>query len=722
MDESLPDLDPPVVVPPDTGKKSDGSEPASQHEAGTAADSGDAGTGTTAAEKEADGDAPRQREKQADRRTAERIADVVNIFQDQVRAGTVGLGRGGGKVHRVPTGNLYDAEIRTECEHYCRPEGFDEVVERLASDRVVTICGPSGLGKRAAGINLLREVTHGQLVVMSAVSDLKELGSRSYKKDYGYLIVNHTSSSEPADADFAWRMIRDRVRLGGAYLVVTSVMEADNKVEAVRQFSWRRAELDALVKVRLSGTDLSGEVMTRITEQFRDEYSMTDVCAVLARIADGEAHDAALEALVETSSRRVREWFELRREVKDLPDILDVTAMAFLGESTHRAFEAFRSALDDAMQHYGVTSPPKERRKKAADKLPKGRAGRLGPEGLLIERRVTGRTSDRRILAFRNESYRKHVLAELCRRFEMPFWNATAAWLATIVERRPNTQVATGLAMLAQSDFEEVDLLYLVPWSKGTIGPNGQATAVYVLWCMCFEENTLPTALKVAKQWANHGDPEQRWSAAMAYSGELGSWDPAQAIRQLWQLIIHSSRGFDQACFAMAALFDTLLEGTDVAGKVLSTLETQLHRVPARREDRVVVHRARRVLAEILSMRENQHRVPVTFLYLKRYPGRVEAVAQLWAEGIRYRPYRKTTLEALWEGLNRLEHISEDPIEFASELGEALVAAMPADEVEPFYQDFLWINSQKKDRAKSGNSPALVLLDVIGRHYRQNTN
>jgi len=129
------------------------------------------------------------------------------------------------------------------------------------------------------------------------------------------------------------------------------------------------------------------------------------------------------------------------------------------------------------------------------------------------------------------------------------------------------------------------------------------------------------------------------------------------------------------------------------------------------------VARARHVLSEVLVRRDLKHQVPVTFLYLKKYPDRLDIVARLWAEGLCYRPHRSVVLHALWHGLNRLGHVSDNPLELASRLGEALLSALPVEEIAPFYTDLRTVESRRRDRVKPERSPALVLLDVVGRHH-----
>jgi hypothetical protein len=653
-------------------------------------------------------------------RGTQHIADVIQVFNGAVRAGVVGTSRDrqDGKSHISPTGNLDDAEVAQDTAYYCKPDGFEEARQRLENDHMVTLCGRAGLGKRAGAVNLLRSVTNERLVVMSAVSDLKQLSTQKYTKEHGYLIVNRVETAVADDPDFSWRRVRDRVREAGAFLVVTTVSTADSRVEAVAQIAWSTPDLRAISRVHLVEREVSEEELDRIIERFDAEFSMADVATVLERLRDGKSLDDAHDALARTAERRVCEWFDDHR--KSFPAVLDVAALAFLGHARYREFESLRDGLDQIMERHEIVKPAAEKPKKNKQRvdLPDRRDRLTDENGLITEKRIPGPTNEQlRVLAFRSDGYRQQVLVELSRRYETRFWNALAEWLISIVAVRHDAQVAVGLALLAAADFDEVDHSYLTPWSKGAAGTQGQATAVYILWAMCFAEDTLPIALKVAKQWANHGDPEQRWTAAMTYSGVLGAFDPAQAIRQLWQLISSSADGYLQACIAMAMLFGTLL-GTSDAGKLLSTLEQQLHREPKRPIDRLVRLRARVVLAEVLILRENQDRVPATFLFLKDHDDRFPTVARLWAEGICFRPHRPNVLIALWHGLNRLRQVTDDPVAFATRLGEELIAALPPDEVEPFYQHFRTVDARAR-RGGTKSPPAMALLDVVERHYRR---
>ncbi|MEW2594361.1 hypothetical protein AB0893_28520 [Micromonospora aurantiaca] len=657
-------------------------------------------------------------------RSTRKLAETVNLFTGMVAAGTIGVSHGpSGRAMspRVLTGRLDDCEIQAETAFYFRPEAFGQALNRLISDHVVLLTGPTGAGKRTGGINLLREVTPERLVVISAVSDLRELSKTDYRSGQGYLIVNRVDDNRTDDVDFAWRRVRDRVREAGAYLVITTVTAIDPNVELVGQIAWCRPSMVALARAYLADQDLAEEMIELIGEQFPPDCSMADVTAVLRAIRGGEKPETALDKLSERSAQRVRDWFD--EHETDVQAIVDVATLAFVGDVNYREFESLRQGLDDALRRYEAIKPAgagsgRSKETEPDEHVLADRRRLICDDGLIIERAVAGPNTTRRLLGFRSVGHRRHVLAELCRRCATPFWNATAEWLTGVVVRNPDVEIAFGLADLAACDFDEVHQTYLEPWSRSEIGATGQVTAVFVLWAMCFREDTQPVALKVAKQWANHGNPEQRWSAAMAYSGLLGACDPAQAIQQLWQLTINATKGFDQACRAMAVLFDTLL-ATGSSGKVLSTLDQQLRRTPTRPADRNAVLRARHVLTEVLIMRENRPRVPATFLYLKKYPHRLELVASLWAVGSCYRPHRPLVLDALWHGLNRLRHITDEPIDFAARLGEALVTALPADEVAPFYQHFRAVDAATRTRAKGQRSPALVLLDVIERHYRR---
>ncbi|GAA1033166.1 hypothetical protein GCM10009557_34050 [Virgisporangium ochraceum] len=525
------------------------------------------------------------------------FGNLINIFQDQVRAGTIGQsGASPGDQRRRNTARkMNESEVTADLRYYCRPDRWGDAVERLQNDHVVVLCGRTGLGKRAGAVNLLREVTHGQLVVMSATSDLKHLAARKYQKDFGYLVINQVDTATSEDHDFAWRDIREQVRNANAYLVVTTVLAADTKVDSVRHFDWQRPDLHATLVGFLADHDveLDDEVIARVVAETTIECSMAEFADVARRLAEREPHEKILETFGETCARRVQDWFDEPREARE---IVEVAVLAFIEGVSNRELDWMHRELAELLEKHGAMETRAKPARKGTDPpaLVTGRRHRVLENSLMVERHVAGYTADRRVLEFRSRAYRRHVLIELSRRYPNPFWDAIAQWLCGIVlQQDQELRVAEGLALLAAVDFDEVEGAYLHPWSKGQILAPGQVTAVYTLWWMCYAEDTMPVALKIAKQWANHGTPKQRWAAAMVYSGELGACDPAHSIKQLWNLIIQSAQGYEEACYAMALLFATLTRSTEEAGKVLTTLERQLDRPITRPQDVQVVQRAR---------------------------------------------------------------------------------------------------------------------------------
>ncbi|GHJ12584.1 hypothetical protein [Micromonospora sp. AKA38] len=646
------------------------------------------------------------------------LPQVMQVFNGQVTSDVVGVAGGEGRDRRPVTGKLEAAEVDLELGHFIPPSAYDAALEALLTERVVVLCGATGSGKRTSALGLLRDVTHLPLVVLSSVITLKELAQRSYEPGYGYLVVNHQGEGSVAERDFTWRTVRDRIRECEAYLVVTTA-DHDGVVETVRQFPWHRPDLRAVLRGWLAGTSVEPALAEALADQLTDEYTMGDVARIARRVAAGEPYREVLAEFEAGSASRVQEWFDKEPSVQE---VLEVTVLAFLEGVNHRTLEAQAVRLERLLaDRLRDEQPGRERPavEPGSLALPAGRRRRTTGDGLISSEQVSLGVTTRPLPVFRRPEYRRHILAELCRRYDSPFWDAMREWLQALVVGESAVRCAQGLAWLAAVDFDEVEQSYLHPWSRGEAGWTGQTTAAYLLWWMCLNEETTPAALGLAKYWASHGNPQQRWTAAMAYGGELGIREPTQAVNRLWHLVTTSADGDEEAASALAMLFATLTVHTEEAGRVVSLLTRVLRRPPRRPADARVVDRARLVLFKVLLIRDPDRGELASFMFLDKHPERVTDVSTLWAEAICNRPHRETVLNALWSGLHRLGRISATPVAHAHALAQGLAAALPPAEALSFQHDFRLVDVRRGNPSRPAQqSLALVLLDVLERYCR----
>jgi hypothetical protein len=475
--------------------------------------------------------------------------------------------------------------------------------------------------------------------------------------------------------------------------LVTAGYHAGHGAEAARHVPWLRPPLRAVLQAHLH--EAPDDVLDSLVKAIPDEWTPTSVARLARRITGGEDALTAVDEFDVASRTQVRAWFgpdRTRREV------LEVTALAFVTGVGRRTFESLLARLETQLASYMPTESAVSEDKDAPDTIPAARPSRMNPGGLVGVERIGSGAAVRQALVFRVPAYRRQVLVELSERYETPFWDAVCAWLNQVLDSHDSLQIAYGIALLAGVDFDEVDSSFLQTWSDGATGVVGQITVAYVLWLMCNEESLAPLALQSAVRWTNSGTAAQRWTAALAFSGELGVRYATDAVRRLWQLITQGNEVSEDSCRALADLFANLADDTDNAGIVLTMLGRHLKRHGRRGADPRLRTLTMNSVLSVLSVRSARTGHRAAFSYLHANPDRTDAVAQLWAALLCHRGYRRSALQALWDGLNTLDDIGPDPRRDAAELGHALAAALPAPEHALLHRDLATFADRSRRR------------------------
>ena len=233
-------------------------------------------------------------------------------------------------------------------------------------------------------------------------------------------------------------------------------------------------------------------------------------------------------------------------------------------------------------------------------------------------------------------------------------------------------------------------------WATGLARPaDGDLRAVV----MCHDDVLAAVALRIVTHWATQGHPVRRWTAAIAFSGVLASTDPTEATNRLWHLIVPASDSTD-AIFALAQLFATLAAGCtgkpDGSWPCWTADEGSPPRpAAAGPADAVNAHgpvdqgradRPSRVSP--CSCRPMEDRRAI----VGRLSGRC-----LWRS---YRPLRRKRAQALLEAAAAFAHVSSSPEEDAHALGDALAAALQADEYEPLATQLIDLQRHAKRRRR----------------------
>jgi hypothetical protein len=625
------------------------------------------------------------------------------------------------------SGKLTPTEIEAALRHFVTPPSFEEARTALYGERVVVLEGNRGTGKFTGAIALLAQRVD-RLMALPP-SSLRFLSGRTYDKGIGYVLEGSPDESNTTEATVSWRMIRDRVRDAKAYLVVTSTVPAHGAVrDAVPHIGWSPPPAQEVLNEHLPGRD---DVVSQLAaEASASDYTMAELADAARRVAMGEPVADVLAGSDRVLADRVNAWFEMNRG--DRGQVLEITALAFLAGVRERTFETELARLEELFIE-ALSLPKPMGFGPDAQALPQRRWERLD-DGLVARTDVSGPAATR-TLAFKSPRYRRHVLAELSRKYSAQFWDPVQEWLEEIVRDGKGPLVAAGLALLARVDFGEVRDQYLEPWSRAEQGWQGQLTATYVLWMMCYDEDTLPLALPTAKQWASNGNPAQRWTAAVALSGELGILYPVEAIDRLWQLVIQDVAIRGNACIAFAGLFASLVSVKKNAALVLTMMERwRNHLVQQARDNRQgqsnrkatnnkhIRDRAISTIIEVLSVREVKGSYPAVVRLLHDQPEHATLVGGLWAYAYRHIAFRMAAQNVLLEALTALRQPNSgeppaDARETERTLAEAVASALTYDEIEKLFAELS--RREARFRTKQDESFTSILLAALDRRLRR---
>ncbi|TDC90228.1 hypothetical protein [Actinomadura sp. 7K507] len=634
---------------------------------------------------------------------------VYNIFLDRVdqRGSVLGMASAE-RIERghAVTGKISPAVIKEAAAGYASPgDCYEEASAHLVKDHALVLTGRRGLGKRTGALVMLRDVigSEGTIVALPPSISLKELAERKYNQGCGYVVFDRVDDGLPragsgrstgSELDHAWLAVLDRLDHFGAFLVVTMIEEPVRVPDSVRHVPWAPPPVATVLRTGL-GEHARNEDVEAVRDALPAEFAMRDLGRIVERLAAGQAPaEAVAEVLDEAGRRVVHEWFDGGPGREQL---LAVTVIAFVSRLPERRFELCVRLLD------GILSPA--RTEAASDGTAGSESGTASPAGdrpaitqdrrrnetLVQVLRVQDGASTRRVLAFAEDAYRPYVLEELTTGYGIGFWDSVRAWLNLLVLEKDDELhlgIGSALALLTYFDRDETET-YLEEWSRGGAGWQGQATAVYALWFLCLDEAMVPIAQRIADDWAGQGTAEQRHTAIQAFAGELGVRLPQLGARRLWQLVLQENRHSEPAASAFGELFATLVARDGDAELLVEHLLAQLAKfLPIGSSQ----NRYRLTLVGVLSVvhaRSARTGVPAVAEYLRDRPDRLAATAELWAAAIRHRPCRRSALEALLSAcVAMIRRGGTENEREVQALADALIGALPPEELEPLKTDF----------------------------------
>ncbi|MEV7549152.1 hypothetical protein AB0N89_05960 [Amycolatopsis sp. NPDC089917] len=596
------------------------------------------------------------------------------------------------------TGRVTEQDIAEAITAYAVPDCYPMASKALKNENAVVLHGPADVGKRASAIVLLRERTDGPLILLSPQLRLADLGDRDYDQGSGYALVDHIAVPSTSEQEFEWRVVRERLVKAGAYLVVTTTTAPPLPIAAVQHVGWKPPQPDDVLAKRTSAP-LSEDDLDTLTKALAGSIRMRDVVELAARLADGESMVNAVGHLDQTARSKVNAWFDRRPSRRQ---IAEVTALAFALGSDDRLFESVLASLE---RHLLTHMPEPESTEDVPQEisLPQRRHQLTGEDSLIVRRTVTSELGQRTELAFASNSLHRHVLAVLWERMEVAFWDAVRDWLNRMAVL--DVGVGFGLARLAEVAFAEVRTL-LEPWSRGDRGLRGQWVAILVLSTMAVSNELAPAALQTSTRWINSGNAAQRWTAAVAFSGDLGRRFPHEAMNRLWQLCTQPHTSSGDPSFALARLFSSLASNTPDAGIVLTSLEGKLRRFRGPGGNVVMQAVAMKAALAVLSIKDDAKDRRAFLRYLEKSPGRIGVVAKLWVAVLGNSPTRRNAIRSLRDAVEDISDHHENPAWEAARLGGALAAEMTADERVRLEAEMRRITN----RERAGNDEVVTVL------------
>ncbi|GAA3019859.1 hypothetical protein [Streptosporangium longisporum] len=636
------------------------------------------------------------------------VQTVINHIHGNIGGASFGISGSRTKSRRT-SGPVSADEMAEACTSYVRRDSYKAAAEQLCSCNMVALIGSVGTGRRTAALNLLRDLVQGphEVVELSPAYTLEKLAAREYRRAHGYLLCDWPKDdTDGSVADFHVREIRRRVRDAGAYLVIT--MTASSLPER-DQILWQSPPIrDVLLAYRVAP-----EVADEVAAQITTDYAMADMVTLARDLASGTPLDSALGRLESAGRRDVVAWFDGPRTRGEL---FEMAAMAFAAGLPEVGFESLLARLE-SIAGIGAESAVAV---SADDPMPNRR--RLLPvaEGSLFS------LSPGRRLEFRVASHRTHVMRELYQRHGMRLWEPVTEWLhecAALRDSSAQAEIARGVAILASvSDYSYVESTFLTPWARGRGVMRSQATAAMAISWLCLDETTRPEVLRTVSSWTKASAARPKFTATLAWSGELGIRFPLEAVRMLWLQIRGSEKPVRHAEIALAHLFAALTEATGNALPMLDWLARQIGN--ERRIGRAVDPLIRAILS-VLSARADGLGAPTVTAHLRSCPDSTVPLAKLWSAVLVKRPHRKDALVALYDVVCAFDERDDDDRDHVHALFAALVEALPAKERPLLAHDLRrYAISRNTDENRLKIllsllrvflSPAVLSLDTIGK-------
>ncbi|MFD9563226.1 hypothetical protein [Streptomyces sp. NPDC059994] len=614
---------------------------------------------------------------------------VNNNFYGVVDASGAAFGFGAASSLGLAPGTIEPEEADRTLQFYAPPQPcFDEALSKLREDALVVLIGDDNCGRGAGSLALLRETLgeEARLRSLSPANALAELAvSRDLKPGQGYVILDYVGELHvEAVQAYAIARLSEELRRKGSYLVITAGGTIRRRL-ALRDHCvpWQApdsVELFERCREKLPYSALKSDTEKELLERVGELRRPADAVAA-AVVLSREGAEKALDHLRDRHRELVQELF---RKQPSADDLIPLAALVFLEGIPERTFEKECSALTAHVRNWERSgeTPVAERDDEAAGVLrgavaQQSRARwRERAVGLVTtEHRAepggcAGR-SERR-LVFTSPRVRELVIKELHDLYGYELWYPLRQWLgelALLGDLDTRTEVARGVALLARHALVEVDENMLKVWSEGLA--SQRVTAALTLQFMCDVEHLAPQALNIAMSWTDNSGQGRAVTAAMAFTGRLGSLYRLEALKWLWFLTQRGERIAFAAHRSLVLLLQTAEQDSERVLLILRFVRTVIAKAaPGSRERSIAL----RTAVQLLEADRLEAPEPVTAELLRTVPDSARHLGSLWAD-VLHSSNRSRAVSGLCRTLVQLR---DDPSVTGAvrELGEAMQSAM----------------------------------------------
>ncbi|MFF4219615.1 hypothetical protein [Streptomyces nondiastaticus] len=480
-------------------------------------------------------------------------------------------------------GPIPGIELAYLADTFAPSRRYDELVARLAADRVLVLRGRPGTGRRTAALRMLIQAgpTDGEVIALDPGTEPADFADH-IRPGQAHVVVDPAADADNSLRDVHLNAVRHRLGEHGLFVVVTSPATA---VEDTAAYDWEPPTPADVVRAHLTHAILHSATGPWAPEEGSAIQRLLGLDATLQYLSSGPSPREAAgfaRLLVEHAAGRCDEEGLLGygREsaeqivgalfggsngapggdaLRDKAFLISLAVfdgaayplVADLGDGLYRLLRAVEEPERPAGHPIFGTSP--------AERLAWARAGEYEND----TETPWGRVPER-VVAFQNGSLWSTVLRHV--------WTSHPAvrrpvldWLDSLTQDRRvvvRLRAAVAAGVLAATDFEYAFNEFLHRWGCSSVAMERQLAA----WALyTAAEHGMDTAVRrLLSSWSGRRDTARRWTVARTYA-LLGGVSAVSALRDISRMAVTGPELDGALRTALEQTLETLLQGPAAA-------------------------------------------------------------------------------------------------------------------------------------------------------------